>query len=248
MQDESDILTQIQKRAMVLKELGGELPESVKMLVPENDVKVNNVEVNTSKLSLVAGYGDDSEEEQETNQSNTNITKEIAMKSTLFPIMDYHNEERTTFTQDNIDMKAFKRKKRIGIDLVLPHKHKIEDSSNTQESKFGSDLKSSHVEYPGFKSGGVLFAKSDSSENVKQTDNIENETACDRLVIDGYERDDKSFMEIKEIQQNLIEKLTFLSEGCTPALPVQIMIIQIEVRQMKQMNIHYKYIVCSSMT
>ena len=245
MQDESDILTQIQKRAMVLKEMGGELPESVKMLVPENDVKVNNTEENASKLSLVAGYGEDSDEEQETSQSNVNITKKVVMKSALFPIMDYHNEDKTAFAEDNIDMKAFKRKKRIGIDLVLPRNHKIEDFSSIGEPKFGLGLKSSHIEYPGFKSGGVLFAKSGSLENVKQADNVENKTHYESLATDGYERDDKSFTEIKDVQQNLMEKLTFLSEGCTPALPVQIMIIQIEVWRI---NLHYRYDVCTSIT
>nr|XP_022910971.1 formin-binding protein 4-like [Onthophagus taurus] len=213
--DELDILTQIQKKANDLKKIGGEVPTEVKKLIEttSNSPKIG--------VSLVPGYGDDSEDELET-------TPNVLETKTLFPaaknienssnsnsndanhvefntIIDKSSTEKKFNDQDNfeIDAKAFQRKRRIGISLV-----------NTKRKVDGDEVKNEEgvkkVEYPGFKSGGILFGDEKKEEIEVKVD------------------DDDLVKEINETKNTLEEKLKFLSEGHPPALPVQVMIIQME--------------------
>lgn len=198
---------------------------------------VSPINVASVGISLLAGYGDDSDDEQEEEiQKLFPIPEKIETKvshSTLFPVTNHIDPQQfevapqpptTSVFEEPIDTKAFQRKRRIGIDLVNTVRRPPEpkEENNTEESKHqGLGFKASEKEYPGFKSGGVLFVKSESADAAE----AEKEES-----VKNNEKDEKLTDEIETIQVTLKEKLGFLCEGRDPALPVQVMIIQLEVR------------------
>lgn len=154
--------------------------------------------------------------------------------STLFPItkpidvkdfMEHQEQEKvkeeTTQKADFVDVKAFQRKRRIGIDLVNNSKKPKEDNEEGLERKgFGFSSEGAKTNtYPGFQKGGVLFVKSDvlnpASEEVKRDE--------------SDETGGKTRKQVEDLYTTLKEKLGFLSEGRSEVSPVQVMIIQAEV-------------------
>ncbi|KRT82686.1 hypothetical protein AMK59_3201 [Oryctes borbonicus] len=234
-EDETDILTQIQTKAKMLKQMGGELPDGVKRLVSDTNEKKD-----VTGFSLVAGYGnsdDESEQEEEQSPQKTlfpiHNTKPIA---SLFPIVqptetaspceeEPLEKSTTPPPEENVDLKAFQRKRRIGVSLINTQKRPPQppehDNKVVESERPGFGFKGGTAiatkEYPGFKSGGIMFTK---SEEVIQP--IEN---GDEYV---NASDEKLLNDIEEFHGTLDEKLKFLCEGHNPALPVQVMIIQME--------------------
>lgn len=222
---------QIQSRAKELKELGGELPLEVKEIVEvKSDANKNLTHKKSlTGFSLVAGYGDSEEEPEEPEEIDVKIPENNISHSTLFPItkpidikqftdtskVEQHSDSQTP---EFINNKAFQRKKRIGVNLVnIKKKFKTEesdpdDTNNSQRPGLGF----SNSNYPGFKSGGVLFSNSNPNNQPKPNDSKSDD---DENVVEGLE----------ETRVKLSEKLTFLSEGKEAASAIQIMLIQLEV-------------------
>ncbi|GJQ74386.1 hypothetical protein Trydic_g21260 [Trypoxylus dichotomus] len=234
-EDETDILTQIQTKAKMLKQMGGEIPESVKRLVHDTNEKKD-----VTGFSLVAGYGNsDDESEQEEEQPLQKILFPIQNSNpivSLFPIIhptgaspsrDEESPEKsvTPPPEENVDLKAFQRKRRIGVSLVNVQKRPPQppelDNDAVESERPGFGFKGGTVtttkEYPGFKSGGIMFAKPE--ESVQTVDNE------DEYVKSS---DERLLKDIEEFHDTLGEKLKFLCEGHNPALPVQVMIIQMD--------------------
>lgn len=212
-------------------------------------VESNVIEEKLNKSSgflLVAGYGGESEEEQEELVSTTS-------HSTLFPIVEPVDVSQFTNKKDdvtknspeleasdNVDMKAFQRKRRIDVPFINTTKKKaklkesliseIEEDKNTE-----STIANKSVQYPGFTSGGVLFNKEEidkSKEPVTLTKDNEKDVT-ENLV----EVNDVNINTIKgDIEKNkdtLKEKLTFLNEGRDTATIIQTMLIQMKVSLVK---------------
>ncbi|KAI4458627.1 formin-binding protein 4 [Holotrichia oblita] len=239
-EDETDILAQIQNKAKMLKQMGGDVPEGVKKLVSDTSEKKE-----VTGFSLVAGYGDDSEEDEESEKEEPPPPKLLfpiqntKPLSSLFPITQSaemspssshsHEEDSTEKpatpppTEQNVDMKPFQRKRRIGISLInvqkRPEPSLIEQPIKDPElARPGFGFKGgTPKQYPGFKSGGVMFTKSEETTPIVESENDFVKASDEKLLVD-----------IEEFHSNLDEKLKFLCEGHNPALPVQIMIIQME--------------------
>ncbi|KAF5301833.1 hypothetical protein FQA39_LY10618 [Lamprigera yunnana] len=231
-EDNIDLVTEIQNRAKILKDLGGELPPDVKKIVEQNDVSVKNgleqkVKRDVSGFSLVAGYGDSEDEEDNDSKilSAPNNSSKIAI-STLFPIPkpidlnQFLETEKPPEMQEEIDVKAFHRKRRIAVEFnVEKPKNELNDvpEVDKQDISFKSEtetVQNKHkISYPGFTSGGVMFTKVDIDSDKKPVEELnKNET----------------MKKIEETHKTLKEKLTFLSEGREPVSPVQVIIIQME--------------------
>lgn len=232
-------MARIRTQAKVLQELDGEVPESVNSLL-------NNIEKNepTPSLSLVAGYGDDSENEDdhETNQKLTFPIPDnadnpvITTESTLFPItkpIDINQftvpeEEKIIVKEsaavESVDSKLFKRKKRIGIAFdLLPSKpeKRTKGNEDLDEERIGfgfkteNELNSTENKYGNFKKGGITFIKAD----VLQP-SVEN------VKSDDSEVTKEDLTKIKEV---VTEKVSFLCEGKCDVSAVQTMMIQLQV-------------------
>ncbi|KAF5289463.1 hypothetical protein FQR65_LT11836 [Abscondita terminalis] len=235
--DDEDIhiLAKLQNRAKILKDLGGELPPEVKKIVEQNEeMELEENKKNISGFSLVAGYGDSEDEDEELKVVEKSPNQNRVAVSTLFPtptpidVNQFLESGKPPEQQEEIDTKAFHRKRRIGIDFNV-EKPKT-DANDLEVERQGLGFKcengdglqsKSKVNYPGFKSAGVMFVKSDvlnSDDGVDKKESVEtsNETNANTMK------------KIEEIHKMLNEKLTFLSEGRDPVSPVQVIIIQME--------------------
>uniref|UniRef100_A0A1Y1LTC9 WW domain-containing protein n=2 Tax=Photinus pyralis TaxID=7054 RepID=A0A1Y1LTC9_PHOPY len=238
--DDIDLLTKLQKRAKILKDLGGELPPDVKKIVEQNGSftkKESQHKVKSEGFSLVAGYGESDDEDEATRKTSdassppaTEIDSGCStLFSTLKPIdvKQFLESKKETETEP-IETKVFHRKRRIGIDFNLD-KSKTDTSPAEGERqglgfKSETDNKSSaqdktKINYPGFQSGGLIFVKSDVLNPVNEVEERETESDVNKA---------ETLKKIEETHKTLNEKLTFLSEGRDPVSPVQIIIIQME--------------------
>ncbi|XP_044258184.1 formin-binding protein 4-like [Tribolium madens] len=184
--------------------------------------KPENKEI--SGFSLVAGYSDSDEEQDESSRPNFLIgpppqEKKIS-HSTLFPatkpidVKDFAESPKGTEGDEGFDSKAFQRKRRIGVALINAGKKAVIDDDNERKGLgFSNDSNSgdnSSSPYTGFKSGGVMFVKAD----------VLNPTSIEEKPED--------VVPIEETYTTLKEKLGFLSEGREEVSPVQAMLIQLE--------------------
>lgn len=248
--DDVDILTKIQKRAKELKEMGGDLPpEVVNVVDVHKDSEKSSMDKENKKassFSLVVGYSD-SEEEHENDEIKSIFpippeSPKVA-HSTLFPITkpidvkDFlqPSESKVDTPNSDFDSKAFQRKRRIGVALVNTIKKKEETSDELETEAKGLGFKNedgtaANVKdniYAGFRKGGVMFVKSDilnpSLPKTEESNSEHTESKIEEVC--SIRRAD-----LEEIYATLMEKLGFLSEGRPQVSPVQIMLVQAEVR------------------
>lgn len=151
-------------------------------------------------------------------------------RSTLFPIPEpidikqfaETDKEKKKFNIEEesiIDTKAFQRKRKIDFELVNTNKKPLlPPQENVERAGFGFKSQST-VEYPGFKSGGVMFVKSDTLNPSVPNENHQNFDNSKKSISKSFE----------EMRLTLTEKLNFLSEVHKPVPPVQVMLIQIDV-------------------
>ncbi|KAK5649654.1 hypothetical protein RI129_000683 [Pyrocoelia pectoralis] len=243
-EDDIDLLTKLQNRAKILKDLGGELPPDVKKIVEQNGSFGENefqhkVKKEVSGFSLVAGYGESDDEDEgnyktlDASSPTTTTSDSKASGSTLFPVLkpidvkQFLESEKEPETEP-IDAKVFHRKRRIGIDFNLEKPKSDISSIETERQGLGfkseteSNLHSNtkhKINYPGFQSGGLIFVKSDVLNPANDTEKKEPESDVNKA---------ETMKKIEETHKTLNEKLTFLSEGRDPVSPVQIIIIQME--------------------
>lgn len=226
--DETVILARLRTQAKVLQELDGELPESVDRLLNSLEKEKNEI---TPSLSLVAGYGDDSDPEDPEPEQPKSLfpipepqNDIIQTDSTLFPatkpidISQFAPPEiEKNEESESVDTKIFKRKKRIAFD-VLPAKveKKLKTDENEERLGFGfkpeENSNSNDIKYINFKKGGVAFVK---SEVLEPTNNDASE-------------------DMQRVQEIIKEKVLFLCEGKGEVSAVQIMSVQLQV-------MHFKY-------
>ncbi|CAH1176320.1 unnamed protein product [Phaedon cochleariae] len=252
-EDDLDILAKIQKKAKELKELGGDLPPGVKEVVstvkdaleppPKNKMKT------ISGFSLVAGYSDSEEENEEIKTVFQTELVPSQSHSTLFPIskpVDVKDfippkiEDEIPQIENDFNNKAFKRKKRIGVALVNTVKKKNEGNMCEERKGFGfeKDLNpevsisststtTTTTTYPGFQKGGVMFVKSDilnpTIPAVTREDEIVKTCEIDDQQEVGIDRN-----EVDGMYSTLREKLVFLNVGSSAVSVVQTMVIQAE--------------------
>lgn len=221
-ESEENILKKLQSKAKELKDLGGTVPSQVKKLVDEKIEPKKEI----SGFKLVAGYSSDedesSEEEVETND---------APRSILFPIQekvdlkDLEVKEATVVESEPIDTKVFQRKRKIDIEIVnaqnKPKSFKMNDADEVNCKA------NNYTDYLGFKSGGIMFGKSEASPPQSKENAVdeEKEETKDRV----------NTVELEENKRTLSEKLAFLSEGHAAVSPVQTMLIQVEVSNKKNL-------------
>lgn len=231
--------------------MGGDLPPEVANVV---DVHKSNEKPSPDKelkkassFSLVAGYSD-SEEEHENEEVKSifpiapespkvahsmlfPITKPIDVKDFLQPV-----ESKVETPANDFDSKAFQRKRRIGVALVNTGKKKEENPDELEAEAKGLGFKKEDGPapnfkdniYAGFRKGGVMFLKSDvlnPSKTKVEDGNLEHAESKVEEVCNVRRAD------LEEIYATLMEKLGFLSEGRPQVSPVQVMIIQAEVRK-----------------
>lgn len=151
-------------------------------------------------------------------------------RSTLFPIpapidikqfaeTDKEKKKFNIEEESIIDTKAFQRKRKIDFELVNTNKKPLlPPQENVERAGFGFKSQST-VEYPGFKSGGVMFVKSDTLNPSVPNENHQNFDNSKKSISKSFE----------EMRLTLTEKLNFLSEVHKPVPPVQVMLIQIDV-------------------
>ncbi|XP_008199606.1 formin-binding protein 4 [Tribolium castaneum] len=212
-------------------------PTSKASIVPK---KPENKEI--SGFSLVAGYSDSDEEQEESNHKPNFLIgpppqENKVSHSTLFPatkpidVKDFAESPKIIGEGDEgFDSKAFQRKRRIGVALINTGKKTVIDDDNERKGLgFSNDSNSgenSSSPYPGFKSGGVMFVKAD----------VLNPTSTEEKA------EDCSLIE--ETYTTLKEKLGFLSEGREEVSPVQVMLIQVETLYiaLKSGNLKHTYL------
>lgn len=228
-ESEEHILKKLQNKAKELKDLGGEVPADVKKLVGGTSSEGKR---EISGFKLVAGYSSDEESEDEIAE-RANEKPELA-PAALFPIKEERSceqlkvEKPTLLSAENtqIDSKAFQRKRKIDIDIVnaqnKPKEAKVSDASEQQALDFKPSTTS---DYLGFKSGGVMFVKS-------ETLNLSN---SETSSAESVNKEQKVSLELEETRTTLSEKLSFLSEGHASVSPVQTMLIQVEVSKWKNL-------------
>lgn len=241
-EDDLDILARIQKRAQELKELGGELPPDVAKItnIPEETPSQSKEKTVISGFSLVAGYSDSEEEENDELKTVFEVPNSEPIQvshSTLFPItqpVDVNDfqpppEQKQDEEEKSSDFisKAFQRKKRIGVALINTAKRKeIIETKDVHIANFNNDLVTAEKVklYPGFEKGGVMFVKSDvinpSIPNNETNDSNSVTETKDKVV-------DKA--KVEEMYSTLIEKLGFLNSAHMGIPPTQTMVIQAEV-------------------
>lgn len=218
-------------------------PEVVKITnIPETKPR-STKEKSISGFSLVAGYSDSEEEENDEIKSvfipKSEPTPQVS-HSTLFPITqpvdvkDFQpkiedTKEVEEKSPPDFGVKAFQRKKRIGVALMNTAKKKVEESKEPLRRGLGftndSDSTDKGSLYPGFAKGGVMFVKSDvlnPSLPKNETNDRENST----------EKVDETINQAKveEMYSTLLEKLGFLNSAHSEIPPTQTMVIQAEVR------------------
>lgn len=242
---EEDILNKLQHQAKVLKELGGELPPELEKLVEKEDEPDGKKAV--SGFTLVAGYGSDLDEtDEEVDNLNSNpgslfpiapqLPQSEPPRSTLFPVVEpidvgqflesnQDNPKPAEEKNNTVDVKAFQRKRKIGIDLVNAQK-RVKPEEDANERKGFGFKSAAAAEYPGFKSGGVMFVKSDTLNA-----NDSEKSAGANVPEEDKGRGCVLSRDFEETRNTLSEKLGFLSEVHNPVPPVQVMLIQIEVRK-----------------
>lgn len=239
-ESEEEILNKIQHQAKVLKELGGKLPPEIEKLVDNEESDKKKI---VSGIALVAGYGSDLDETDEEAEENLNQKNkptslfpiasqlpENVPRSTLFPVvepidvgqfLESNKDNQIPAQEDNvIDIKAFQRKRKIDVELVNAQKRLKPEDESSERRGFGFK---STIEYPGFKSGGMMFIKSDmlNANESEKSENVNEDVKKNSILLPR---------DFEDIRDMLNEKLTFLSEGHNPVPPVQVMLIQIEVR------------------
>lgn len=249
--DETVILARLRTQAKVLQELDGELPESVDKFLTSIDKTEKPQKI--PSLSLVAGYGEESDDEEEQPEDNEHkkqkslfpipetatVPENSNAESTLFPVTkpidisqfaSAKEEEKVVpatkeETDESVDTKLFKRKKRIAFD-VLPtmaeKKTKVNDSNVEERRGFGfkneSDSNSTDSKmFINFTRGGVAFVK---PEDSVQHDPVQNDDKKEEKEVD------KNLEELKEMVK---EKVKFLCEGKNEVSAVQTMWIQLQV-------------------
>lgn len=203
-----------------------ELEETVDKVVKSNQV---------SGFSLVAGYGGESDEEQDESIP----TLQTTTHSPLFPIVepvtidqfskpDIVKPSSKSEELETIDLKAFQRKRRIDIPFINPGTKRVKSNevvaqADAEEKKI--ECSEASASYPGFRKGGVLFTKAETDE--EKVENLKEEPTIVSDKISTENSNDESILKNKETLQ---EKLTFLNEGKEATSAVQTMLIQMEVK------------------
>lgn len=233
--DETVILARLRTQAKVLQELDGELPEGI-------DKFLNNIE-KTQSLSLVAGYGEESDEEPEEQEEKpmaktlfpipeVNITQSSNGESTLFPItqpidisqFSVPKEEEVVVEksivqppseENSLDTKLFKRKKRIAFD-VLPTIAEKKLKVTELEERRGLGFKVDPESTTNDDKGFISFQKGGVAF-TKSDEKIQ--PTIQEEIVDNLDQ-------VKEI---VSEKVSFLCEGKNEVSAVQIMSIQLNV-------------------
>ncbi|XP_060525374.1 formin-binding protein 4-like [Cylas formicarius] len=251
--DEIDILAKIQKRAKELKALGGDVPSEVKSIIeqsPLRDKPATAANKEIAGFSLVAGYSDSEEEDEDYVKPVGTTVDTISpfinppMKpaeishSTLFPIAkpvdinDFATSEESKISnvpeseQLDLSTRAFQRKRRIGVSLVNSGKKKEVEESEFKGLGFKTEIitvenAEKDAVYSRFQKGGVMFVKSD----VLNPNPVINEGKKDAESADTISSNKET---TEEIYTTLKEKLMFLSESREAVSPVQTMLIQAE--------------------
>lgn len=173
----------------------------------------------TLGFSLLANYGNYSDEEEEDSHDESQDapkTPQTETHSTLFPVTkpidvkqftQETNDKELPQETEEIDVKAFKRKRRIGVHLVNHPKREviIETKTDTTETSNAENLK---------KKFSMNFIQGDTLQpTISSNSNDEESNDSDMVAT----------------QTTLKEKLTFLCEGKDAISPVQIMSIQLEI-------------------
>lgn len=197
----------------------------------------------SSGFSLVAGYSDSEEEDDELK--SVFIPKpessSATSHSTLFPIpqqLDVNDfqplvEKPKEDITSEYESKVFQRKKRIDVVLMNTGKKKDDTPGDHENVTRGlgfsdnSSVKDKSKTYPGFEKGGVLFVKSDVLN--PSTESSKNE----RREVENHAepKDDALTEKLEDMYVNLVEKLGFLNSAHSAIPPTQTMVIQAEVRQ-----------------
>lgn len=222
MESEEHIVKKLQDKS---KELKDPVPKALDEPTAETKREI-------SGFKLVAGYSSDEDEGASENES------EDKPHSTLFPIQENVTLEQlktletpVVLETDPIDTKVFQRKRKIDIDVVnAQNKPKLLKTIEIDENTNSSYKPNSYTNYLGFKSGGVMFGKTETTEQTT------NERAAEKTKEDSGEK--LIFLEFEDAKMTLSEKLAFLSEGHPAVSPVQTMLIQAEVSK-KHYNIFF---------
>lgn len=114
--------------------------------------------------------------------------------------------------------------KRPKEDVPMPSTEFAGFGFKTESSKHSEPEKEQAPStYSGFQKGGVMFVKSDTLNPIASTEekSIENVDSQDSCINRNETESDYNILR---------EKLLFLGEGREPVLPVQVMLIQAEVR------------------
>ena len=172
---------------------------------------------------MLAAYEDSDEEDKQENESKLFPTPSVVdskiSHSTLFPIREpidikqFSEESKTEgATPENreIGQKPFQRKRRIGIDLPNTRKRSKNEllEAILPSEIAGLGFKTS-AEYSGFKSGAVMFIKSDVLNPT-----INEDSSRDSIIKDEETKQRK--VNNKTVEKTLVtlsERLKFLSEG-----------------------------------
>lgn len=239
--DETVILARLKTQAKVLQELGGELPKSVEKTITE----ISSEKLKPQSLALVAGYGADSDQEEEDDANvlpktlfpippaEQAILPNENSQSTLFPAtkpidikqFELPNEKPTVVSnfqgpnetdKSHLDIKVFKRKKRLGI--AFEKRLKTSDPIDSiEEERKGFGFQSTEDKISPFKKGSIAFVKTD----------VLNPTL--EIKPDTNEKDD-SIADFDDIRNTITEKVNFLGEGNAPVSAVQVIPVQLQVR------------------
>lgn len=103
--DENVILSRLRNQAKILQELGGEVPDEIKELIDQpydnstDGGKEIPVTTEPTSFSLIAGYGDDSEPEEEGGKSEE---KQTETPKPLFPIVESETKDRAATKSLNL--------------------------------------------------------------------------------------------------------------------------------------------------
>lgn len=241
--DETVILARLKTQAKVLQELGGELPKSVEKTI----IEISSENLKPQSLALVAGYGADSDQEEEDDTHvlpkslfpippvDQTISSNENSQSTLFPTtkpidikqFELPNEKPTVVSnfqssketdKSHLDIKVFKRKKRLGI--AFEKRLKTSDPIDSLEAeRKGFGFQTTEDKISPFKKGSIAFVKTDI---LKPTLEIKPETNenYDGIGIEDFD----------DIRNTITEKVNFLGEGNVPVSAVQVMSVQLQVR------------------
>lgn len=241
-EDTTVILNQLRKQAKVLQELGGKVPQDVENLIkPPAEPRVDDIiaEIEQERppdrpggLALVAGYGDDSDNE---NSEEEETFEKPPIKS-LFPILeedcqikDKPEEARPEIPTD-FDTKLFKRKRRIALDVlpVLPKTiSKVEEIPSGNETRLGFGFQQGESSTEGKnKFSQISFVK---AETINAPPIEDNTNGVEDEPVEG----------LLEMAELVKEKVQFLIEGKQDVSAEQIMLIQLEVSFKREISLEY---------